>query len=233
MHDLQGDPGKYQTYLATRPKSFEANAVALLIDVLRKSKDQVMKPGFWLHIVHLANADLLQDIKQAQDEGQSLLSMSSSYCCPSTPQLLFAPNQSQWLLLLLLLLLLLTNYSQHASRQMVFQLDSLSPFLLLLLLLITASEMLGQAPCHPCSCIAPASCTESALASLVKLMTLTSPYPLTSCTVQAQTYYHMLAPLQLYLVLNNGFCCVSKSSCCCSCRPASQRGNCSPLHWLQ
>ncbi|KAL0052815.1 hypothetical protein WJX82_008241 [Trebouxia sp. C0006] len=68
----QGDPRKYQTYLATRPKSFEANAVALLIDVLRKSKDQVMKPGFWLHIVHLANADLLQDIKQAQDEGLPL-----------------------------------------------------------------------------------------------------------------------------------------------------------------
>ena len=93
--DLQGDPRKYQTYLATRPKSFEANAVALLIDVLRKSKDQAMKPGFWLHIVHLANADLLQDIKQAQDEGQFLLSMSSSYCCPSFPQLLFAPHQSQ------------------------------------------------------------------------------------------------------------------------------------------
>ncbi|KAA6420022.1 MAG: allantoinase [Trebouxia sp. A1-2] len=68
----QGDPRKYQTYLATRPKSFEANAVALLIDVLRKSKDQAMKPGFWLHIVHLANADLLQDIKQAQDEGLPL-----------------------------------------------------------------------------------------------------------------------------------------------------------------
>ena len=81
MHDLQGDPRKYQTYLATRPKSFEANAVALLIDVLRNSKDQVMKPGFWLHIVHLANADLLQDIKQAQDEGLSWLSMSSSKCC--------------------------------------------------------------------------------------------------------------------------------------------------------
>lgn len=68
----QGDPRKYQTYLATRPKSFEANAVALLIDVLRKSKDQPTKPGFALHIVHLANADLLRDIKQAQDEGQPL-----------------------------------------------------------------------------------------------------------------------------------------------------------------
>ena len=70
---LQGHPRKYQTYLATRPKSFEANAVALLIDVLRNSKDQPMKAGFWLHIVHLANADLLQDIKQAQDEGMPLL----------------------------------------------------------------------------------------------------------------------------------------------------------------
>ena len=72
LNTQQGDPRKYQTYLATRPKSFEANAVALLIDVLRKSKDQPMKPGFALHIVHLANADLLPDIKQAQDEGQPL-----------------------------------------------------------------------------------------------------------------------------------------------------------------
>lgn len=70
--EAQGDPRKYQTYLATRPKSFEANAVALLIDVLRQSKHQPMKPGFWLHIVHLANADLLADIKQAQDEGLPL-----------------------------------------------------------------------------------------------------------------------------------------------------------------
>ena len=141
MNDLQGDPRKYQTYLATRPKSYEANAVALLIDVLRKSKDQVMKPGFWLHIVHLANADLLQDIKQAQDEGQSLLSMSVSDCCPSIPQSLIVPDQSQWLLLLLLLLL--TNCSQHASRHMVFQLDS--PLPLLLLPLVKAFEMFGQA----------------------------------------------------------------------------------------
>jgi len=117
--------------------------VALLIDVLRKSKDQVMKPGFWLHIVHLANADLLRDIKQAQDEGQSLLSMSSSYCCPSLPQLLFASEQRR-LLFLLLLLLLLTNYSQHASRHMVFQPGSPSP-LLLLLPLVKASELFGQA----------------------------------------------------------------------------------------
>ena len=53
----------------TRPKSFEAKAVGMLIDVLRKSSDQPMRPGFVLLIAHLANADLLTEIKQAQDEG--------------------------------------------------------------------------------------------------------------------------------------------------------------------
>lgn len=72
----QGDPRKYQTYLETRPKSFEAKAVRMLIDVLRTSLDQPMKPGFVLLIVHLANADLLKEIKQAQDEGRQTISGS-------------------------------------------------------------------------------------------------------------------------------------------------------------
>lgn len=76
MYVSQGDPQKYQTYLETRPKSFEAKAVRMLIDVLRKSRDQPMKPGFVLLIVHLANADLLKDIKQAQDEGRQMMSRS-------------------------------------------------------------------------------------------------------------------------------------------------------------
>ena len=71
---VQGDPQKYQTFLETRPKSFEAKAVCMLIDVLRKSQDQPMKPGFVLLIVHLANADLLKEIKQAQGEGRQTIS---------------------------------------------------------------------------------------------------------------------------------------------------------------
>lgn len=69
---LQGDPRKYATYLATRPKSYEAEAVALLIDVLRQTKDQPTEAGFRLHIVHLANADLLKALKQAKAEGRVL-----------------------------------------------------------------------------------------------------------------------------------------------------------------
>lgn len=46
----------------------------MLLDVLRKGKDQPMKPGFVLLIVHLANADLLTEIKQAQEEGRLLMS---------------------------------------------------------------------------------------------------------------------------------------------------------------
>jgi len=124
--DIQGDPRKYQTYLATRPKSFEANAVALLIDVLRKSKGQFMKPGFWLHIVHLANADLLQDIKQAQDEGLSMLSITPTVAaCTKTE-----------------LLLLITSHSQHACRQMVDQQGSPPPLLLLMLPLMLLLPLL-------------------------------------------------------------------------------------------
>lgn len=69
----QGDPRRYQTYLETRPKSFETKAVRMLLDVLRKSKDQPMKPGFLVLIVHLANADLLTEIRQAQEEGRPLM----------------------------------------------------------------------------------------------------------------------------------------------------------------
>lgn len=74
---VQGDPQKYQTFLETRPKSFEAKAVRMLIDVLRKSQDQPMKPGFVLLIVHLANADLLKEIQQAQAEGRQTISESA------------------------------------------------------------------------------------------------------------------------------------------------------------
>ena len=65
----QGDPRKYRTYLATRPKSFEAKAVRMLIELLRVTRHQPMKPGFVLLTVHLANADLLKEIRQAQQEG--------------------------------------------------------------------------------------------------------------------------------------------------------------------
>lgn len=77
---MQADPQKYQTFLETRPKSFEAKAVRMLIDVLRKTRDQPMKPGFVLLIVHLANADLLKEIKQAQAEGRQTI--SGSVCKP-------------------------------------------------------------------------------------------------------------------------------------------------------
>ena len=83
----QGDPRKYATYLATRPKSYEAEAVALLIDVLRRTKDQPTEPGFRLHIVHLANADLLKVLKQARAEGRMLVGLSTpaasqvALCC--------------------------------------------------------------------------------------------------------------------------------------------------------
>ena len=84
---MQGDPRKYETYLATRPKSFEADAVRLLVDVLRSSRDQAMKPGFHLLIVHLANADLLKEIKTAQAEGNMVPTACNSATFRAAPSI--------------------------------------------------------------------------------------------------------------------------------------------------
>lgn len=53
---LQGNPRKHATWLASRPRRFEKNAVRALIAALRATSDKPTKPGFSLHIVHLAGA---------------------------------------------------------------------------------------------------------------------------------------------------------------------------------
>ena len=59
------DPYTYNGYLATRPKSWENNAIKLLIKLCRKFQTPV-------HIVHLSSADILPEIAQARSEGLPL-----------------------------------------------------------------------------------------------------------------------------------------------------------------
>ena len=52
--NLQGDPLQHATWLASRPRRFEQNAVRALLSALRATAGSKTKPGFLLHIVHLS-----------------------------------------------------------------------------------------------------------------------------------------------------------------------------------
>ncbi|KAK9811373.1 hypothetical protein WJX72_002753 [[Myrmecia] bisecta] len=65
----KGDPTKYATFLATRPRDYEKNAVAMLLDILKKDTQRAAKPGFLIHIAHLSNADLLPQLAAAKASG--------------------------------------------------------------------------------------------------------------------------------------------------------------------
>ena len=57
-----GDGRSYRRYLASRPSSWEVDAIALLIDLCRKTRCPV-------HVVHLATADALPMLVAARAEG--------------------------------------------------------------------------------------------------------------------------------------------------------------------
>ena len=59
------DPGSYQAYLATRPRSMENDAIRMLIEMCRKHQCHT-------HIVHLSSADILGEIEQAKADGLPL-----------------------------------------------------------------------------------------------------------------------------------------------------------------
>ncbi|GFR49104.1 hypothetical protein Agub_g10899 [Astrephomene gubernaculifera] len=63
--DPAADPTLYDTYLATRPPSFERSAVQLLVRLL-DSDATPAAPGFRLHIAHLGDAGALEDIQAAR-----------------------------------------------------------------------------------------------------------------------------------------------------------------------
>jgi len=59
------DPRAYSTYLASRPKSAEDQAVELLYRLSKKS-------GVPIHVVHLSSSSALETIARARDEGVDL-----------------------------------------------------------------------------------------------------------------------------------------------------------------
>ncbi|MCC3157368.1 allantoinase AllB [Hymenobacter sp. 15J16-1T3B] len=61
----QGDKRSYQNYLASRPKRWEDEAIALMIRLCRDT-------GCPVHIVHLSSADSLAQLAQAKAEGLPL-----------------------------------------------------------------------------------------------------------------------------------------------------------------
>ncbi|MHA2501285.1 MAG: allantoinase AllB [Candidatus Kariarchaeaceae archaeon] len=63
--DPQGDPCSYNTYLNSRPRSWENEAIDLLIDLMRET-------GCRVHIIHLSSADAITPIKRAKEEGLPL-----------------------------------------------------------------------------------------------------------------------------------------------------------------
>jgi allantoinase len=62
---LAGDGRSYRAYLASRPRQWEHDAIALLIRLCRATRCRV-------HIVHLASAEALSQIERARAEGLPL-----------------------------------------------------------------------------------------------------------------------------------------------------------------
>jgi allantoinase len=60
--DFDNNPTSYQHYLASRPKQWENDAIALMIRMCRKHNCPV-------HIVHVASAEALSQIEAAKNEG--------------------------------------------------------------------------------------------------------------------------------------------------------------------
>ncbi len=66
----------YQSFLQSRPKSWENNAIAMMIDLAEKAKSKGVLGK--IHIVHLSSAEALPAIKSAQQRGLQL----SAESCP-------------------------------------------------------------------------------------------------------------------------------------------------------
>ena len=65
VRHLKNNPGSYQAYLESRPKSWENKAIEAMINLCRET-------GAHVHIVHLSSAEALPQIKKARQEGLPL-----------------------------------------------------------------------------------------------------------------------------------------------------------------
>ena len=67
---------RYQSFLASRPKQWENDAIAMMIDLAQQAADQSVKAN--IHIVHLSSADAITAIEQARQQGLQI----SAETCP-------------------------------------------------------------------------------------------------------------------------------------------------------
>ncbi len=67
---------RYQSFLASRPKSWENNAIEMMIDLAQEANNAGVQGK--VHIVHLSSAEALPAIKAAQEAGLQL----SAESCP-------------------------------------------------------------------------------------------------------------------------------------------------------
>ncbi|MEM7101710.1 MAG: allantoinase AllB [Bacteroidota bacterium] len=78
---LENNPTSYQNYLASRPPSWEIEAIEMMIDLCRTS-------GCRTHIVHLATAEAISSISKAKDEGLPLtVETCPQYLCFSAEEI--------------------------------------------------------------------------------------------------------------------------------------------------
>ena len=63
--EMDSNPASYRTYLHSRPKEWEDNAVAMIVDLVRTT-------GCAAHIVHLSSASALPIVRAAKAEGLPL-----------------------------------------------------------------------------------------------------------------------------------------------------------------
>jgi allantoinase len=61
-HPPQGDTRTYRSYLQSRPRRWEDDAIRMMVELCRKHRGRV-------HIVHLSSSDALADIAAAKQEG--------------------------------------------------------------------------------------------------------------------------------------------------------------------
>lgn len=66
FHDVEITK-EYNSFLASRPKSWENDAISLMVDMARESKE--IGDNCKVHIVHLSSGEALNTIAQAKDEG--------------------------------------------------------------------------------------------------------------------------------------------------------------------
>ncbi len=81
----------HASWLASRPPSMENNAIKLLIRALEEDATQA-KPGFRIHIAHLADSGSMADIETAKKKGARTCLVL--FCLFQTCNLCINPNSN-------------------------------------------------------------------------------------------------------------------------------------------